>query len=153
MSALIDLQLACDSNAAIPSTADFLSWCDLVLSHQNLSNKEITIRLVDSDESQTLNREYRNKDKPTNVLSFPFEAPAHVTLDLLGDLVICVPVVAREAAEQHKDVMHHWAHLVIHGCLHLLGYDHINDDEAEMMEAIEITILAKLSIDDPYRDH
>jgi probable rRNA maturation factor len=153
MSAIIDLQVACDTAVELPNLNDIQSWCDTVLSHQDLSDKEITIRLVDSDESQALNREYRGKDKPTNVLSFPFEAPEHVTINLLGDLVICVPVMAHEAKEQNKDVMHHWAHLIVHGCLHLLGYDHLDEGEAEAMEAREIAILAKLSIDDPYLDH
>jgi probable rRNA maturation factor len=153
MSAIIDLQVACESATEIPDLNDIQYWCDTVLSYQDLSDKEITIRLVDNNESQTLNREYRGNDKPTNVLSFPFEAPEHVPMDLLGDLVICVPVMTREAKEQKKDIMHHWAHLIVHGCLHLLGFDHVNDDEAEAMEAREIAILAKLSIDDPYLDH
>jgi probable rRNA maturation factor len=153
MTALIDLQVASESAADIPHINDIQHWCNMVLSDQGLSDKEITLRLVDIEESQTLNREYRGKDKPTNVLSFPFEAPEHVTINLLGDLVICVPVMTLEAKEQNKDVMHHWAHLIVHGCLHLLGYDHIDDDDANIMEAREISILAKLSIDDPYLDH
>ena len=115
------------------------------------SAAEITIRLVDSDESQQLNNQYRGKDKPTNVLSFPFEVPTGIELDLLGDLVICAPVIAAEAIEQNKSENAHWAHMVIHGCLHLLGYDHINDQEAEEMEALEIALLAKLNIADPYQ--
>src|SRR5690606_20131870 len=93
---------------------------------------ELTIRIVDEEESRILNRDYRGKDKPTNVLSFPFEAPPGLDAwPLLGDLVICAPVVAREAVEQGKPLMAHWAHMVVHGVLHLLGYDHEEDEDAE----------------------
>jgi probable rRNA maturation factor len=92
-------------------------------------------------------------DKPTNVLSFPFESPPEVKLDLLGDLVICAEVVEQEAQQQNKNLMHHWAHMIVHGTLHLLGYDHVEDSDAQQMEALEITILAKLAIDDPYQDN
>lgn len=111
---------------------------------------ELTIRLVNDAESQALNRDYRGKDKPTNVLSFPFEAPPAVSNHYLGDLVICAGVVAAEAVEQDKALNHHWAHMVVHGVLHLLGYDHIKNAEAERMEALERTILATLKIPDPY---
>ena len=123
-----------------------------MLSHLHIGDKEITVRFVNNDESQQLNNDYRGKDKPTNVLSFPFECPPEVPLDLLGDLVICVPVIAREAEEQQKPIAHHYAHMIVHGTLHLLGYDHIEDAEAEEMEGLEIAILAKLAIDDPYQD-
>ena len=113
---------------------------------------EMTVRIVDEDESQTLNATYRDKDKPTNVLSFPFEAPPGVELPLLGDLVVCKQVVEDEAVEQNKLLSHHWAHMLVHGTLHLLGYDHINDDEAEHMESLEVQILNSLGIDDPYSD-
>ena len=111
---------------------------------------ELTIRLTDDEESQALNSEYRGKDKPTNVLSFPFEMPPGIPLELLGDLIICVGVVEQEAKEQEKTTEAHWAHMVIHGCLHLLGYDHIKDDEAEEMEALERDLLASLGYPDPY---
>lgn len=107
---------------------------------------------MNSEESQSLNSQYRGKDKPTNVLSFPFEVPDGIELDLLGDLIICADVVEKEAQEQDKPLLHHWAHMVIHGTLHLLGYDHISDDEAEEMEALEIKLLAHLSIPDPYQE-
>ena len=110
----------------------------------------MTIRLVDSEESHQLNLEYRGKDKPTNVLSFPFEAPPSVELDLLGDLVICKQVVESESNQQDKPLVAHWAHMVVHGSLHLLGYDHIEDDEAEEMEALESQIMQQLGFDDPY---
>lgn len=121
--------------------------------HHDLSDQEITVRVVDEDESQQLNHEYRGKNKPTNVLSFPFEAPPGIEMNLLGDLVICAGVVEAEAQQQNKPLDHHWAHMIIHGTLHLLGYDHIEDDQAEEMEGLEISLLGKLSIDDPYQDH
>ncbi len=113
-------------------------------------NSEVTIRIVGVAESQALNSEYRGKDKPTNVLSFPFEAPAGITVPLAGDLVICAPVVEKEASEQHKKALAHWAHMVVHGMLHLQGYDHIQDSEAEVMEALEIRLLAQLGFSNPY---
>ncbi|GGF53040.1 rRNA maturation RNase YbeY [Alteromonas lipolytica] len=156
MSAIVDYQQAFEGDAeliaSIPDEAQLTQWASLVLEHLNTGEKELTVRFVDDDESQALNSEYRGKDKPTNVLSFPFECPPEVPLNLLGDLVICVPVIAREADVQQKSVNDHYAHMVIHGTLHLLGFDHIEDDEAEAMEQLEITLLAKLSIDDPYQD-
>lgn len=158
MSAIIDLQLACE-HPSLPSPEDFQRWVELTLSeHANtdslrIQDTELTIRVVDEQESQTLNHDYRGKDKPTNVLSFPFEAPPGIEINLLGDLVICAQVVASEAKDQGKQEMHHWAHMTVHGCLHLLGYDHIEEQDAEVMEALEIKILAKLAIDDPYQDH
>jgi probable rRNA maturation factor len=111
---------------------------------------ELAIRIVDADEGRALNRDYRGKDYATNVLSFPAELPPGVQLPLLGDLAICAPVVQREALEQGKREKDHWAHLTVHGVLHLLGYDHLADDEAETMEALERRILAGLSIANPY---
>ena len=109
---------------------------------------------MEAEESQALNREYRGKDKPTNVLSFPSELPEEVLDSLprepLGDIIICVPVVFAEAAEQGKAARDHWAHLTVHGVLHLLGFDHIEDDEAEEMEGLEIRVLAGLGIANPY---
>lgn len=117
---------------------------------------DLSVVIVGPEESQALNLEFRAKDKPTNVLSFPFEMPEELIgldddmVNLLGDLIICAPVVEREAKEQNKTLEHHWAHMVVHGCLHLLGYDHIKDDEAEIMEDLERTILQRLDIPDPY---
>lgn len=118
---------------------------------------EMTIRIVDGEESQTLNREYRAKDKPTNVLSFEFEQPPGLleldeALPYLGDLVICAEVVAQEAAEQNKTLEAHWAHMIVHGTLHLQGYDHIEESQAEEMEALEIEIMQSLGFDNPYND-
>ena len=111
---------------------------------------ELAIRIVGLEEGQALNRDYRGKDYPTNVLSFPAELPPGVALPLIGDLAICAPVVAREAAEQGKKPTQHWAHMTVHGVLHLLGYDHLEDAEAERMESLETRILASLGIADPY---
>ncbi len=144
----IDLQQATDATG-LPSASQFQTWVTTALAGER-DQAELTIRLVDKAESQQLNNTYRGKDKPTNVLSFPFEAPPGIEIDLLGDLVICAPVVAEEALAQEKTAMDHWAHLVIHGTLHLLGHDHQTDDEAEEMESLEIALLAKLGISDPY---
>ncbi len=124
---------------------------DSVLEHQELGEQEITVRIVDKGESQRLNSEYRDKNKPTNVLSFPFEAPPGIELDLLGDLVICADIVSQEAQQQNKSALHHWYHMLVHGSLHLMGFDHIKDHEADQMEALEIAILAKIGVDDPYQ--
>jgi probable rRNA maturation factor len=153
VSAIIDLQIACQPNQSIPSQEDIQRWADLALTVSNDSEREITVRLVDTGESQQINGEYRDKPKPTNVLSFPFECPPQIELPLLGDLVICPVVVEAEAVEQSKQLQHHYAHLVIHGVLHLLGYDHIDPVQADEMESIETRLLAKLGIDDPYQDH
>lgn len=147
MNVEIDLQLACDGVA--PTEVDFQRWTTAALSEVD-EDCELSIRLVDEAESQQLNADYRGKDKPTNVLSFPFDADIPMSPRLLGDLVICVPVVEKEAAEQGKKLMDHWAHLVVHGCLHLLGYDHIENDEAEIMENLEIRILDTMNIANPY---
>jgi probable rRNA maturation factor len=145
----IDLQIACEASG-LPSLEDFQRWTDTVLTAVTDEKFELTIRLVTIEESQQLNSQYRHKDKPTNVLSFPFEVPEGIELNLLGDLVVCVPVIEREAKEQSKSLLDHWAHMIIHGCLHLLGYDHITDADADEMEALEIKILDYLSIGNPY---
>ncbi|MBS98176.1 MAG: rRNA maturation RNase YbeY [Oceanospirillaceae bacterium] len=145
----VDLQIDVDNSAALPQPEQFGRWVQTALDGR-IDRGEICIRIVTPEESQTLNREYRGKDRPTNVLSFPFEAPPGVPVDLIGDLAICADVVEQEAQEQNKTVTDHWAHMVIHGTLHLLGFDHIKDDEAEVMEALEIELLAQLGIADPY---
>ena len=150
MTAVIDYQLASQASQ-VPETAQLERWVTAVLEqHPQESRHEVTIRIVDADESQALNADYRGKHKPTNVLSFPFEAPPGIELPLLGDLVICQNVVAQEAQQQHKPLMQHYAHMVIHGTLHLLGYDHIEDADAEAMEQLERRLLAKFNIPDPY---
>ena len=147
----LDLQLATEASD-LPAEAQLRRWVELAL-RQRTADSELTIRLVDAEEGQELNRTYRHKDYATNVRSFPAEVPEGLLdIPLLGDLVICVPVVEREAREQNKALEAHWAHLVIHGCLHLLGYDHIDDEEAEEMESLERQLLAELGYPDPYRD-
>lgn len=146
----LDLQLA--SEASVPSEAQFRLWCEMGLRMRS-ADSELTIRLVDETEGRELNHTWRHKDYATNVLSFPADVPDDMLdIPLLGDLVICAPVIAREAQEQGKAPDAHWAHMVIHGCLHLLGYDHIDDEEAEEMEALERTLLEELGFPDPYAD-
>ncbi|MCW4149367.1 rRNA maturation RNase YbeY [Halomonas sp. 18H] len=146
----IDRQVAVAADD-LPDQAQLEAWVAGVLArHPDETRRELTIRFVDAAESQALNRDYRDRDRPTNVLSFPFECPPGVPLPLLGDLVICHPVVVEEANQQHKSCRDHYAHMVVHGTLHLLGYDHIEDAEAEDMEALERHILAELGIADPY---
>ncbi|TPH12522.1 rRNA maturation RNase YbeY [Litorilituus lipolyticus] len=151
MTNTLDIQLACSDNN-LPSNEDFQLWVDSALSAaiNSESSHELTIRVVDRAEIQQLNSQYRHKDKTTNVLSFPFEVPEGVELNLLGDLIICSQVVADEAKSQNKALFDHWAHMVIHGCLHLVGFDHISDTDAQEMESLEIAILTKLGIDNPY---
>ncbi|SDK14362.1 rRNA maturation RNase YbeY [Billgrantia gudaonensis] len=147
---LIDRQVAVETGG-LPTQAELEAWVDAVLArYPQESRHELTVRFVDAAESQALNRDYRGRDRPTNVLSFPFEAPPGLALPLLGDLVVCHPVVEREAVEQRKPLRDHYAHLVIHGTLHLLGHDHIDDAEAEAMERLERELLAGLAIPDPY---
>ncbi|MBN57048.1 MAG: rRNA maturation RNase YbeY [Thalassolituus sp.] len=153
MNLLLDVQLAesIEHLGTLPSEEQLSLWASTALQGRTeFEEPELTIRLTDDEESQALNSEYRGKDKPTNVLSFPFEMPPGIPLELLGDLIICVGVVEQEAKEQEKTTEAHWAHMVIHGCLHLLGYDHIKDDEAEEMEALERDLLASLGYPDPY---
>lgn len=146
----IDIQQASTADVSqLPSDEQFEIWVEAAL-QQRMNEAELSIRIVDEDESQALNLQYRGKDKSTNVLSFPCELPEGVELPLLGDLVICAQVVAREALEQGKALHAHWAHMVVHGTLHLLGYDHIDDTEAEEMEAIEIQVLLELGYPNPY---
>ncbi|WP_171022326.1 rRNA maturation RNase YbeY [Thalassotalea litorea] len=145
----MDLQIACDDQHDLPALDDVQLWVDTALAHYQ-KDSELTVRIVELEESQQLNREYRDKDKPTNVLSFPFEVPEGIEMNLLGDLVVCAAVVEQEAREQSKTLHAHWAHMIIHGCLHLLGYDHIREEDADEMEALEVKLLASLTIDNPY---
>jgi len=149
MSIELDLQIASESGEGLPSSELFLSWLTSAISPFQ-KEAEVTIRIVDEKESHQLNYQYRGKDKATNVLSFPFEAPPEIEINLLGDLVICRQIVEHEAIEQNTTQFAHWAHMVVHGSLHLLGYDHIQDDEAEEMESLETEILLKMGFQDPY---
>nr|WP_189403790.1 rRNA maturation RNase YbeY [Alteromonas halophila] len=154
---MVDYQQAFDGDAqlvaSLPSEEDIAYWVSRVLAHQKMGTQEVTVRFVGEEESATLNGDYRDKHYPTNVLSFPFEAPPGIELNLLGDLVVCVPVICKEAREQNKAVSDHYTHMIVHGVLHLMGFDHITDAEAQEMEALEIAILSRLGIDDPYQEH
>ncbi len=147
----LDIQVATQTES-FPQHSQFQLWVDHALQHQD-TPFEIVIRLVDEAESAQLNEQFRHKTGATNILSFAFEKPDGIDSDLLGDLVICVPVVNREAVEQHKPGLDHWAHITIHGVLHLLGYDHINEDEAEQMESLEVELLHSLNIKNPYQEN
>ena len=147
----LEIQRVAGEAGGQPDDEAFRRWLETALS-QHPEPVELVIRLVDEEEGRQLNQTYRGKERPTNVLSFPFEAPPQVASPLLGDLVICVPVVAREANEQGKSLEAHWAHLVIHGLLHLMGYDHQTDEEALQMESRERELLQQLNYPDPYID-
>ena len=149
--ATLDVQQALEAEG-LPAPGQLLAWVEAALETEN-QGSELVIRLVDEAESAELNETYRGKAGPTNVLSFPFEMPPEVEeLHLLGDLVICAPVVRREALAQGKPELAHWAHLVVHGTLHLQGYDHQTEAEAAEMEGLERQILARLGYPDPYHE-
>ena len=145
---VVDLQHACDSEST-PAETELCQWAEA--GWLGDGDTEITLRVVDEIESAELNSRYRHRESPTNVLSFPFEAPDGVELALLGDLVICSGVVQREAQEQGKTLPAHWAQMVIHGMLHLQGYDHQNECQASIMESLEARILNRLGFSDPYQ--
>ena len=145
---LVDVQWAVDQTG-LPKETDIQAWVNLVVS-EHQPEAELTVRIVDEQEMAELNKQYRDKDKTTNVLSFPAEKDLPVPIPLLGDLVICAEVVAKEAAEQNKSLIAHWAHMVVHGTLHLLGYDHIEHEQAELMEQKEISYMQKLGFPNPY---
>lgn len=138
----------CDDN--IPGEADFLQWVQTALPAGDPRDFEVTVRVVGVAEGQRLNQQYRNRDYATNVLSFPAELPPELELPLLGDLVLCSAVIEAEAREQNKTLRAHWAHLTIHGTLHLLGFDHETEAEAEEMEALETELLQRLEFPAPY---
>ncbi|PLW83813.1 rRNA maturation RNase YbeY [Kineobactrum sediminis] len=152
MNAHVDIQNA--SSEPVPEEPDLCRWINAALAHSQVSDTaELCLRLVDEEEMTALNSGYRGKAGATNVLSFPADLPPELDLPLLGDIVICAPVVAREAIAQGKPPAAHWAHMVVHGCLHLLGYDHIDEDDAAVMEVLETTILAQLGLPCPYTDY
>lgn len=149
MTLTVDIQ--CASAEPVPDEDDIRRWIESALAgHRDGQDTEVSVRFVDREEMTGLNGRYRGKAGPTNVLSFPSDLPPELGLPLLGDIVICAPVVAEEATAQHKPAPAHWAHMTVHGTLHLLGYDHIEDDEAAAMEALETRILAELGIACPY---
>lgn len=147
-----------------PDKDEIQNWIERTLIYMDASKHSIahpsvaiTVRIVDKAEIQSLNKEYREKDKPTNVLSFPSTLPSFLLSSLdeypLGDIILCAPVVEEEAVTQHKVLQHHWAHMIVHSTLHLLGYDHVQKEEAEEMEAYEQAILKQLGFPDPYHPH
>ncbi len=149
MSLELDVQYAIQMEA-LPALDQFRAWAEMAVGNQ--AGVELVIRVVDTDEGAELNHRYRGKQGPTNVLSFPFEVPPGVDSTMLGDLVICAPVVMQEAEEQGKPPLDHWAHMVVHGVLHLQGYDHQSDEQTEAMEGLETNIMKKLGYADPYTD-
>ena len=149
MAILVDIQRAWTLQET-PGAASIESWVNAALGNRT-GPFELNIRIVDQLESAELNLHYRGKEGPTNVLSFPFDAVTPEPLPILGDLVICAPILVREAVEQQKTTTAHWAHIVIHGVLHLLGYDHIEDQDAEQMESLETEIMLVLDFPPPYR--
>lgn len=144
------LELQNVSDLVVPAATRIRRWAKAVLDGRR-ERAELSIRIVGEAEGAELNRRYRHKSGATNVLSFPCDTAAGVEPDILGDLVICAPVVEREAHEQEKNGEAHWAHMVVHGTLHLLGHDHVKQEEAERMEALETEILARLGYPDPYQ--
>jgi probable rRNA maturation factor len=148
---LITVQRTVPKNE-MPTAAQLKQWAKKVLYGKAL-NVEITIRVVDTTEMTELNKQYRHKTGATNVLSFPFDMPMGFTdgPPLSGDIVICAAVVNQEAQEQEKSTTAHWAHMVVHGTLHLLGYDHETPTDADIMESLEITILQALGFSNPYQ--
>lgn len=132
-----------------PTPEQIQLWVNTALQDYQ-PDSEIVVRIVDEGESAQLNKQYRHKEGATNILSFPAELPDEIGLNLLGDLVVCAPVVAKEAVEQQLKPEDHWAHIIIHGVLHLLGYDHLDDNDAIIMETKEIALLHQLKISNPY---
>lgn len=144
----VDIQRISESKL-LPKNKQLQEWVKAALCERD-SNTELTIRIVDEEEGRDLNERWRHSSGPTNVLSFPFEDEGNYAPELLGDIIICAPVIEREAQQQHKKSEAHWAHMVIHGTLHLLGYDHEKESDATVMEKLEIKILQELGFQNPY---
>lgn len=140
-----------DSEEDIPNVALIQQWADKAC----LCEDEVvtSVQVVSNDEMRELNNTWRGKDRPTNVLSFPMQSPEELDLKILGDLALCAGVINTEARQQHKSVQAHWAHMVVHGMLHLQGYDHIDEAQADEMEALEANILDQLGFDNPYLEN
>jgi len=148
MTLIVDIQMASASEEA-PDPQSIERWVGAAIGNQREST-ELSVRIVDAEESQALNEQFRGSTGATNVLSFPFENESPEPLPLIGDIVICAPVVAKEAREQNKALNAHWAHMMIHGVLHLLGYDHQNENDANLMESLETEIMQGLGFPPPY---
>jgi len=151
MSIQVDVQFAAQA-AHFPTRHKLEGWVKAALAGRR-EKADLTVRIVDAAEGAELNQRWRHKPGPTNVLSFPANGVEEIAPELLGDIVICAPVVLREAEEQGKDTEAHWAHLVVHGALHLLGFDHLKEPEARAMEQLETEILIRLGYSDPYISH
>jgi len=145
----VEVVLQDEAGASAPAETDLIRWITAAVAGRR-EQAEVTVRLVTEAESRELNLRYRERDYPTNVLSFEADLPPGVELPFLGDVVICPSVLAREAEEQGKPADAHWAHITVHGVLHLLGYDHEDDGDAAVMEGLEVQILAALGYPDPY---
>ena len=154
MNLVLDVQYAEDvrKTESLPTKAQIKKWAVTSLV-DSMDSAQLTVRIAGRQESQELNEKYRHKKGPTNVLSFPFEQPDWLQPPLLGDLVICADLVVQEAREQGKVVENHWAHLVMHGVLHLLGFDHETTEQAAVMEGRERVIMARLGYPDPYAEN
>ena len=148
MATHVEVQFACRAGKT-PTAAEIKTWVKSTLKGFR-KNSELTVRIVDKEEATELNERWRNTSGPTNVLSFPYDENTGPAQELLGDIVICAPIVEQEAARQKKKLNAHWAHMVVHGTLHLLGFDHVEEQDAEKMEAMEISILGKLGFSNPY---
>jgi probable rRNA maturation factor len=148
MTLIVDIQMASASEEA-PDPQSIERWVGAAIGNQREST-ELSVRIVDAEEGQALNEQFRSSTGATNVLSFPFENESPEPLPLIGDIVICAPVVAKEAREQNKALNAHWAHMMIHGVLHLLGYDHQNENDANLMESLETEIMQGLGFPPPY---
>lgn len=146
----LDLQIASQATG-IPTKNDFKHWSEIAL-QDKCEKAHICIRIVDEHESAELNTAYRRKQGPTNVLSFPYKSCLELDFEqyYLGDIVICAPIVQNEAQQQNLPAIAHWAHMTVHGILHLLGYDHLHEQEAQIMERLEVVILSQLGFDNPY---
>ncbi len=145
----MEIQRQCDPAATVPDDGDLIRWaCAAVVTGSGSS--EVTIRVVDKNEIQTANSQWREQDKPTNVLSFPAEFPPEAGIQYLGDVMICAQVLQAESVSQQKSLHAHWAHIVTHGMLHLQGFDHENEKDAREMEALEVEILASFGYNNPY---
>jgi len=150
----LDLNIINDDEHPIPRFENLLKCFELVTAHHNIKTASVNVNIISNEEIQQINKDFRDKDYPTNIISFKFEKPEglpdDIVDDFLGDIVIAPKVLEKEAIEQNKNINDHWYHIFVHGLLHLLGYDHIENDEAETMENLEIQLLAKLNISNPY---
>ena len=167
----VDVQFVCDDHSdslsAVSLTENIITWVMTTLrftatewlrasswpvAESYNQAAQLTVRVVDREEGKALNETYRQGSGPTNVLSFPFDEPFQLQPPLLGDIVICAPVIAAEAIDQFKSVESHWAHMIVHGVLHLMGYDHLDDVQALQMESLEVLVMRHLGYDDPYQE-